>query len=52
MTTIAEKLDSILNTKDAIRHVIEDNDGYVPDAFSEYPATIDDMLSDVFYYYY
>lgn len=48
MTTIAEKLDSILNTKDAIRHVIEDNDGYVPDAFSEYPATIDDMLSDVF----
>ena len=26
MTTIAEKLDSILNTKDAIRHVIEDND--------------------------
>lgn len=48
MTTIAEKLDSILNTKDAIRHVIEDNDGYVPDAFSEYPSTIDDMLSDVF----
>ena len=48
MTTIAEKLDSILNTKDAIRHVIEDNDGYVPDAFSEYPTSIDAMLSDVF----
>ena len=48
MTTIAEKLDSILNTKDAIRHVIEDNDGYVPDAFSEYPTSIDAMISDVF----
>ena len=48
MTTIAEKLDSILNTKDAIRHVIENNGGYVPDAFSEYPTSIDTMISDVF----
>ena len=48
MTTIAEKLDSILNTKDAIRHVIENNGGYVPDAFSEYPSSIDTMISDVF----
>lgn len=48
MTTIAEKLDSILNTKDAIQHVIKDNGGYVPDAFSEYPTSIDAMLSDVF----
>ena len=48
MTTIAEKLDSILNTKDAIKHVIEDNGGYVPDAFSEYPTSIDAMMADVF----
>ena len=47
MTTIAEKLDSILNTKDAIQHVIKDNGGYVPDAFSEYPSSIDAMISDV-----
>ena len=47
MTTIAEKLDSILNTKDAIQHVIKDNGGYVPEAFSEYSSSIDAMISDV-----
>ena len=47
MTTIAEKLDSILNTKDAIQHVIKDNGGYVPEAFSEYPSSIDAIISDV-----
>lgn len=48
MTTIAEKLDSILNTKDAIQHVIKDNGGYVPAAFSDYPSSIDAIISDVF----
>ena len=47
MATIAEKLDTILNTKEAIRHVIEDNGGYVPDSFVDYPTSIDAMMADV-----
>lgn len=44
MGITADKLEAILDTKNGLKSVIEDNDATAPTAFSDYPSTFDSII--------
>lgn len=45
--TIADSLELTRNSKNGIKGVLEDNGATVPTKFSDYPATIDDLIENM-----
>lgn len=43
----AEKLQNIIDTKTGLQSVIEDNGGIVPNLFSYYPSTLDNIIDNL-----